>query len=98
VTVASIQELNGITNPAYIRVGQLIQIPTTVSESSVPVVTPVSPEAEPSAPVENYRVVSGDTLWGIARKLGVSSADLAKLNQINNANYIRVGQLLKVPN
>jgi LysM repeat protein len=42
-------------------------------------------------------VVSGDSIWGISRKLGVSSAALTSLNGINNANFIRVGQVLKVP-
>ena len=48
--------------------------------------------------METYRVVTGDTLWGISRKLGVKSSALAALNGINNVNFIRVGQVLKVPN
>jgi LysM repeat protein len=46
---------------------------------------------------KTYTVKSGDTLWGIASKLGVSATALAELNGITNANLLRVGQVLKVP-
>lgn len=94
VSVSRLQEYNSISNAAYIRVGQLLKIPT--STASVPV------EAEPMATaaptVKTHTVAAGETLWGIARKYGVSSAALAELNGINNVNYVRVGQLLQIPN
>lgn len=43
-----------------------------------------------------YTVRSGDTLSGIAAKYGTTSAKLQSLNGIRNANYIYVGQHLKV--
>lgn len=43
-----------------------------------------------------YTVRSGDTLSGIAAKYGTTSAKLQSLNGIMNANYIYVGQRLKV--
>jgi LysM domain-containing protein len=45
-----------------------------------------------------YVVVSGDTLWGIATKEGVSLPALIKENpQIKNKNLIRVGQPIRIP-
>jgi LysM repeat protein len=45
-----------------------------------------------------YLVVSGDTLWGIATKEGVSLQALVKANpQIKNRNLIRVGQRIRIP-
>lgn len=54
------------------------------------------PQAAPAAP-KTYTVVAGDTLFSIARKLGVTSTALAEANNITNVNLIRVGQVLKVP-
>jgi LysM repeat protein len=94
ISTSALQSYNSITNPNRISIGQLLRIPTGTSNTNV---AQAQPEPEPAA-VETYRVVAGDTLWGIARKLGVRSSDLATLNGINNANFIRVGQVLKVPN
>jgi len=94
VTTAQIIEANNISNPNRISVGQRLVIPT--GEVATVVTTP-EPEPEPEPVVVTYTVRSGDTLWGIARKFGVSSSALAELNGINNANYIRVGQVLEIP-
>ena len=98
LSMARLQEYNSISNAAYIRVGQLLKIPTSTSEVVAEAASTPTASATPEPVVKTYTIKSGDTLWGIARKLGVSSTALAELNNINNANYIRVGQVLKVPN
>lgn len=45
--------------------------------------------------VKTYTVKSGDTLSGIAKKLGVSQSTLASKNNISNPNKIYAGQVLK---
>ncbi len=45
---------------------------------------------------EEYTVVRGDTLSGIARRYGTTVARLAELNGIKNVNLIRRGQVLKL--
>ena len=92
VAPSVIQEYNSISNPNYIRVGQLLRIPLSVEGAPEQ-----EPEPEPEPEIVTYRVQSGDTLWGIARKFGVRSSALAEINDINNANYIRVGQVLQIP-
>ncbi|MDP4755725.1 MAG: LysM peptidoglycan-binding domain-containing protein, partial [Aquiluna sp.] len=67
--------------------------PTGTANTSVPEVA--TPEPEVQEPV-TYRVQSGDTLWSIARKFGVSSSSIASLNGIRNVNLIKVGQLIKI--
>lgn len=44
-----------------------------------------------------YIVEKGDTLSGIAVKYGTTASKLASLNDLENINYIYVGQILKVP-
>jgi len=89
VTVARIQAANAMGTSTVIRVGQTLKIPTAATSSPAVTTSPV---------VKTYTVKTGDTLWGIASKLGVSATALAELNGITNANLIKVGQVLKVPN
>ena len=44
-----------------------------------------------------YVVQRGDTLFSIARRFGTTVSVLQTLNGIENADYIRVGQVLRVP-
>src|SRR5690606_32780045 len=46
--------------------------------------------------VGEYRVVRGDTLTKIAQKHGQSVSSLKRLNNLKDADHIRVGQILKV--
>jgi LysM repeat protein len=87
VTLSALQTLNNITNANLIKVGQLLRIPVVTSTASAPAVAP-----------RTYTVLAGETLFSIARKLGVTSTALAELNGITNPNLIKVGQVLKVPN
>lgn len=44
-----------------------------------------------------YTVRSGDTLYSIARRYGVTVNQLAQANNIQNTNLIRVGQIIIIP-
>lgn len=75
-------------------------LPKPVSDTA-PMVTPVpaQPDGAPALPkvVKTYVVVKGDTLGGIAQKNGVRTADLLKVNSMADANKIRVGQRINIP-
>ena len=43
-----------------------------------------------------YKVVSGDTLWGIAKKYGVSVAYLINLNRLTMPDCLDAGQILVI--
>ena len=88
VTVARIQAANSLGTSTVIKIGQILKIPTSTATSPAVTTSPV---------VKTYTVKSGDTLWGIASKLGVSATALASLNGITNANLLKVGQVLKIP-
>jgi LysM repeat protein len=51
-----------------------------------------------NSPGETYTVKKGDTLSAIAKKHGVSAADLTIANSIRNVKRIQIGQVLTIPN
>ena len=42
-----------------------------------------------------YTVISGETLWGIARRLGTTVDELVRLNHITNPDRINIGQIIR---
>lgn len=85
VTVTAIAQANGILNPAYIRVGQVLLIP-----SGAPTPT--------SLPTGGYYVVQrGDNLYRIALRFGTTSWAITAANNLPNPNRIYVGQGLLIP-
>jgi LysM repeat protein len=79
----TLQSLNGLADPNKIYPGQVLRVPG----GETPTAAPAS---------QQYKVVGGDTLSGIASKFGTSWQRLAQLNGISNPNLIYPGQVLKV--
>ena len=84
MTVNELAQLNGISDPNRIQVGQVLKV---YGESN---------GGSSSRPTTTYVVQSGDTLSGIAAKYGMTVNELAQLNGISDPNRIQVGQVLKV--
>jgi len=57
---------------------------------------PVQKSNAPEGSVE-YKVVKGDTLWGIGMVYGVSVARLAEINGIDEKAPLKIGQVLMIP-
>jgi lysozyme len=95
VSAASLISANNLTNPNLLFVGQRLIIPG-VGET-VPVVA--TQPAATAVPVTGsvYVVVSGDTLYKIALKLGVDASALIAANHLTNPNLLYVGQQLVIP-
>jgi spore germination protein YaaH len=69
-------------------------VPTNTS-AAVPIVpTGCAPRADWNF---SYSIQTGDTLFSIAQKFGVSLTTLQQANCIVDANQIQVGQVLRVP-
>jgi LysM repeat protein/predicted chitinase len=84
MSIAEIQELNDITNPDEIQVGQeLLVYGTTDGEGSPPSTI-------------TYIVQSGDNLSTIALRFGMTVAEIISLNNISNPDQIQIGQELLV--
>jgi LysM repeat protein len=99
-TLTTLVQLNGISNPNRILVGQRLQLP--VSAQPTPTPTPVSttvvqPTPTPVPQPATYTVQPGDNLFRISLRFDVSLVALANANNITNYNRIFVGQVLTIP-
>jgi LysM repeat protein len=111
-TVPAIAQLNGISNPNLIFVGQRLRIPApgtnpppttppTTSPTAPPLTTPPPTTPPPGGgtppPTGTYTVQPGDTLFRIAVRFGTTPQAIAQANGIVNINRIFVGQVLRIP-
>ncbi len=83
VSVKRLLEINGIKDPRRLRVGSVILVPCRVLED----ISNMCP----------YRVRRGDSIIGIAVRLGVSPESLVEVNGLSLKRPLRVGEVLMVP-
>ncbi|XKE95052.1 LysM peptidoglycan-binding domain-containing protein [Metaplanococcus flavidus] len=101
-TVSKIQQLNKISGH-LIYPGQKLMVSAAASAPAVtapkpPVTAAPAPAPAPAAgTARTYKVVSGDTLTGIAYRNGISVTQLMNWNGLTSS-MIRVGQVLKIEN
>jgi N-acetylmuramoyl-L-alanine amidase/LysM repeat protein len=99
VPLSSLIRTNHLKNANNIVAGQVLAIPF-VHSTSVSFVQPVSSlqsGATPARKSSSYTVQPGDTLSGIASRLGVSQKELIFLNHLTNPNVLIVGSVLILP-
>jgi LysM repeat protein len=91
VNTYTISAANGMANPNYIRVGQVLTIPSAggVAASGASYRT--------AGGVRYHTAGSGETLFSISRLYGVSPHSIAAANGLTNPNYVRRGQVLTIP-
>lgn len=86
-TVSDIINVNPGVNPNYLQVGQVICLPPIVPYGKTP---------ECSTGVY-WEVVSGDTIYNIAKRLGVKVDEILALNPYINPQSLQVGQIICLP-
>lgn len=91
-TLVGIARSNGIALDALLQANGL-----TLTSLIVPGQELVIPEAAPVASGETYTVAAGDTLGGIANRLGVRLGALLTVNGMNANSLIVPGQELQLP-
>jgi len=84
-TAAQLAASNGLWNPNFIYVGQVLTVPGSASPSTPPTTTCT------------YWVKRGDTLTTIALQYRTTVWALAIANNLANASFIWVGQQLTIP-
>ncbi len=99
LTTFQLASYNGIANPNLIFVGEVIRIPTggVVNPPLPTVAPPPGATLPPPTTGSTYVVQSGDSLYRIAQRFGVSIAAIIQANGIVNPNLIFVGQVLRIP-
>jgi membrane-bound lytic murein transglycosylase D len=103
VDVDDLVAINGLKSRHRIRAGQVLALPlpdgVKVDPSvRVPSDALAASRPEPTLAAENgrYTVRRGDSVWLIARRLGVDEETLVSLNGLGDGTRIRVGQVLRV--
>lgn len=80
ITVDELKKLNNLTSNT-LSIGQILRVNEPINQ-------------EPTS--DTYVVKSGDTLYGIANRYGVTVDELKRLNNLTT-NTLSIGQTLKIP-
>ena len=92
-SVKAIINLNRIKNSRIIRAGRILKIPVG-SRRIYP--APISRVVIYNGKGLRYRVKSGDSLWKIARRFGVTINEIMLVNRMKNPT-LRIGQVIYIP-
>ncbi|MGH8106843.1 MAG: LysM peptidoglycan-binding domain-containing protein, partial [Arenimonas sp.] len=85
-----------ILMPAHLGNVQIADASGDKPENSAPVETIASNPAPVETHSGSHQVKSGDTLWSVAKRYGLSLGSLQKLNGLGRNAVLRVGQTLKL--
>ncbi len=94
VRVSDIISLNSIRNPRTLRVGADLVLPLKKGYTTLPVSELKDDYLRSTR--QRYKVRSGDSLWSISQRFGVSEKELRVWNRLGWTNVISPGQQLVV--
>ncbi len=96
VTLNALAVANNLSSPFLLIVGQRLVIPSGVATTASTVTAADSSTSEATSSA-TYVVQPGDTLSGIAGRLGFSLDQLTSANSLVNPSALQVGQALSIP-
>jgi membrane-bound lytic murein transglycosylase D len=94
IRVRDIMLLNRIKDPRKVRIGRNLILPLRPGYSALPVATLADDYVRSGT--RSYRVRTGDSLWTIARRFGVTTRKLCAWNGLRADAVLRPGKVLKV--
>jgi LysM repeat protein len=89
VNANDLMRANNITDPSTLQAGRRLTIPSAAVSQTV--------SSASAQTLVDYRVVRGDTLYGIARNNGITLQNLLEINSFSSNHVIRAGDVIKVP-
>lgn len=95
VTIAALKAENRISGDT-LQVGQVLRIPNRTGSEIPELSTAELAELPTKSEVRSYKVQSGDSLWTISKKLGVSVDALKRTNKLRSTK-LKPGQVLTLP-
>ncbi len=96
ISVDTLLNVNQISDPTRLQIGQQLLIPVTATPPPTATATPR--ESPTPTPEPLYHTVqSGDTLLALAREYDTSVEAIMLVNELTNPNSLRVGQSLQIP-
>ncbi len=90
ITVDELIQANNLTNTT-LKIGDVLIIPGRIEEPEIP-----EEETPPSSNVIEYVVQSGDSLYSIAKKYGITARELQEYNNLPST-LLSIGQVLLIP-
>ncbi len=113
LSLDKISSVNNLKKPDSLYIGQKINIPIEKKGTEQDEMSELSFEAEKSSfqgmstslnqkfresvKETDYAVKPGESLWTIAQNYQVSLRELSQLNDLENAERLSVGQIIKIP-
>ncbi|MBT8199673.1 MAG: LysM peptidoglycan-binding domain-containing protein [Acidimicrobiia bacterium] len=99
VSIAALVDVNGLTNPDRLVVGQTLFIPTAAVSSGASTVAGTGSEIPVERPAERpafHVVAAGEYLSTIARVYGMSTEELVRRNGISDPHHLLPGRRLLI--
>jgi len=93
VTVAELAAANRLRTPYAVHAGQVLRIPGS-SEAVTPMPRVTSAQRASGG---THKVASGETLFALGRKYGVSPYAIADLNGLSHDHALQLGERVKIP-
>lgn len=97
ITVAELRAANNLSDSDVLKAGQKLVIPTADIGTAAALSAAVGLNAEKTADAsEIYTVQKGDTLYGIARRNGMTVPELLSLNGMDSTAVLKTGEKIKI--
>ena len=88
---------NNLTEDSVLQIGMKLKVPTQQNETPQVLVAQTGQSGKTERDEGFFHtVVSGDTLWNISRKYGVSVSTLMKVNNLKSADRLQIDQKIWV--